>query len=137
MVLLGGRRNRSHHPGRPADYPFFQLFTPDLRQAVVRTPPGPPLAAGEVADDINLYLRDNDTGRYTALSVATPVGGRAVSYWFAGNSRGFGHVIFESQGALTPDAPVRANMTNLYELVDGDLRLVTILPDGTTAPDGG
>jgi hypothetical protein len=124
-------------PRRDADYPFFQFFTPDLRQGVVRTPAGPPLAAGEVAGDINLYLRDNDTGRYTALSVATPVGGSAVSYWFAGNSRGFGHVIFESQGALTPDAPILANTTNLYELVDGHLRLVTILPDGTAAPNGG
>ncbi len=50
-----------------------------------------------------------------------------------GAARPFSHLLFEANDALTHDAGdggERAN--NLYEWVNGSLRLINILPDGTT-----
>jgi hypothetical protein len=61
--------------------------------------------------------------------------GTELSY--AGASADSSHLVFEANDALTPNAEggsegrfVEDN--NLYESVDGQLRLVNILPDGTT-----
>jgi hypothetical protein len=130
-------------PRKNVDWPVFQYFTPNLNKAFVRTPPGPNLATGDVVGGTNLYLRDNDTGRYFALSVGTPADHPAsATYNFGGASSDLSHVIFESDDALTPDAPssfpdAPNRHPNLYEWVGGQLRLVTILPDGTPAPTGG
>jgi hypothetical protein len=124
-------------PRRDAAFPSFQFFTPDLGQAIVSTPPGPALVAGAVPGVANLYIRDNRSGRYTALSVNPPVNLDSQGFSYAGASSDLKHIIFESQEALTPDAPVVPFLTNLYEWTGGQLRLVTILPDGTPAPNGG
>jgi WD40-like Beta Propeller Repeat len=124
-------------PRRDAAFPSFQFFTPDLAQAIVSAPLSPPLAAGAVPGVANLYIRDNHSGRYTTLSVNPPANLDGQGFSFAGASSDLKHVIFESQEALTPDAPVVPFLTNLYEWTGGQLRLVTILPDGTPAPNGG
>lgn len=131
-------------PQAPLPYPdlsVFQYFTPNLGEAVVRTPPSTSLAPGDTPGANNLYLRDAN-GRYTTLSVSPPaiISAQNISYVFAGASTDLRHVLFASNDALTPDAPVQAaqnGLDNLYEWVDGQLRLVTILPDGTPAPMGG
>ncbi len=61
--------------------------------------------------------------------------GRVLAY--AGASADSSHVLFEANDALTPEAQGGpessfAEENNLYENVDGSLRLVNILPDGTT-----
>jgi hypothetical protein len=128
-------------PGPHPDLVSFQWFTPDLRHAVLRTPVGPSLAPGDSAGAANLYLRDNDADRYTTLSGLPPSGQvdlASISYVFAGASDDLTHILFESDDALTSDAPPNAQANrNLYEWVDGQVRLATILPDGTPAPNGG
>ncbi|HET6505218.1 MAG TPA: hypothetical protein VFG42_00395 [Baekduia sp.] len=131
----------------PVPFPSFasfMFFTPNLDKAVVRTPVNAHLADNDTADANNLYLRDNDHGTYTTLSVHPPVTRvpDQIVYTFAGASADMRHVLFTSDDALTPDAPVPppppANgLTNLYEWVGGQLRLVTILPDGTPSSTGG
>jgi Tol biopolymer transport system component len=120
----------------------FQFFTANLRQAVLRTPAGPSLRPDDTGGAANFYLRDNDDGSYRTLSVLPPSGQRApalVSYQFAGASDDLRHILFESDDALTPDAPPISPVPhhNLYEWVDGQVRLAAILPDGTPAPLGG
>lgn len=119
--------------------PFIEGYTNDLRHAFVFVPPGPLLPPGATAGAGNLLLRNNDDGSYRTISVGPP-GGQTdpafINYRFAGASTDLRHILFEANDALTPDAPA-ANQRNLYEYVDGQLRLVTILPDGTPAPLGG
>ncbi len=61
--------------------------------------------------------------------------GRVLPY--AGASADSSHVLFEANDALTPDAEGGsaghyAEENNLYESVGGQLRLVNVLPDGST-----
>jgi WD40-like Beta Propeller Repeat len=124
------------------DFSSFVFFTPNLWEAVVRTPPGPSHAPGDTVGGRNIYLRINVDGTYRTLSVVPPVlvEPSAAAYKFGGASADLRHVLIGSTDALTPDAPVGAaqdQLPNLYEWVDGQLRLVTILPDGTPAPRGG
>ena len=111
-----------------------------------------------VANVANIYLRTDlktpGAGSYQLLSAcplcastSTPLPGLLGNIngggapYFAGASTDYGHVIFESQEPLTADAPtgctdlVDMNQCpgNLYEWDNGTLRLVGILPDGTTA----
>jgi hypothetical protein len=120
-------------------FPIFQLYTPNLTEAVVQTLPGPSHAANDTIGVSNLYLRDNVHGTYTTLSVRPPVLQLTgdIQYSAAGMSSDRRHVLFVSNDALTPDAPLLSNRRNLYEWVDGQLRLVTILPSGVPADQGG
>jgi WD40-like Beta Propeller Repeat len=126
------------------DYSAFQFFTPDLAESVVRTPPGVSHAAGDTVGARNVYLRDNVAGTYRTLSVR-PLRVQSpgdVNYVFAGASTDLKHILFGSNDALTPNAPPppappQNGFDNLYEWVDGQVRLVTILPDGTPASQGG
>jgi hypothetical protein len=120
----------------------FQFFTADLRQAILSTPAGPSLSPDDTTGAANFYLRDNDDGSYRTLSVLPPSGQKppaSVVYQFAGASDDLSHILFESDDALTPDAPPISPQPhrNLYEWVDGQVRLATVLPDGTPAPLGG
>jgi hypothetical protein len=53
---------------------------------------------------------------------------------FAGANPDLTHVLFETEEQLVPGAP--ANVTNLYEWVGGNIRLVGISPGGTPLPTG-
>jgi hypothetical protein len=62
---------------------------------------------------------------------------------FAGASSDFGHVIFEANDALTPATPVAPPAVdgepvanNLYEWLNGELRLVNVLPGNVTIHPG-
>jgi hypothetical protein len=64
-------------------------------------------------------------GIYSGQSIKTPV--------FAGASTDFERLLFEANDALTPEAEDGGSEEdNLYESVDGQLRLVNVLPNGTT-----
>ncbi len=126
----------------------MQALSPDLSKAfLIAGDPQP--AAGAEPGGNNLFVR-KPNGAYSLVTpFATPYNGssgcRGV---FAGASRDFSTVIFESSSRLTSDAPVddpggcklgsspSFMETNLYQWVDGQgpasLRLVGMLPD----PDG-
>jgi Tol biopolymer transport system component len=129
---------------RPSlDYPSFQFFTPNLGMSVVRTPAAPSLALGATNGANNLYLRNSADGSYTTISTKAPAvqSPLSIAYGFAGASADLKHVLFASNDALTPDAPMPPDPNtawyNLYEWVDGQVRLVTVLPNGTPSPQGG
>jgi len=125
-------------PEAQAAASIYQYFNPNLDQAVVQTPKKIVLAAGAAPGSPNLYLRDNDTGTYRTVTVGQPTLGNGTGYTFGWASSDMSHIVFDSNDSLTPDAPTpsQANV-NTYEWVDGELRLVTILPNGTPAPGGG
>lgn len=116
---------------------YFQHFNADLTQAVVNGPPRLPLAPGAIEDSQNLFLRDGATGRYVTLSRAAVTGANSERFLYYGESADSSHVVFEAVGALTPGAiPLPEAQANIYEWVGGQLRLVSVLPNGEPAPHG-
>jgi hypothetical protein len=109
-------------------------FSPDLSKGVFRAW-SPLTDAPNVKDVENLYVRNDlrasGKGSYTLASgsaspiPAFPFG--LLKPFYAGASADFSHVVFESANALTPDATPGA--TNLYEAVNGAVRLAGVLPD--------
>jgi len=111
-------------------------FSDDLTRGVLFTGE-PAQVPGAPAGIRSLYRRNLDDGSHDLLTPTGPSGFSAVTYtpYFAGASRDFRHVIFESSYPLTPDSPVGV-AANLYEWFDGSLRLAGVLPDGTPASGG-
>lgn len=120
--------------------PYFVGFTSDLSRGVFRSW-RPLTSAPNVADVTNLYafdgLRQPPISTPTLLSDSTsPLGANPTFSmvlgrpFYAGGSADLRHIIFESFFRLTPDA---RGTRNLYESVDGAVRLAGILPDGTPA----
>jgi hypothetical protein len=104
----------------------------------------PRLVPGEPEHFRNLFLRDNLTGTYQLVNV-TPDDviwpepeENLQQYWPASllaASEDLTHVVFEEELALNPDAPIGyRGGDELYEWVGGQVRLVTVLPDGTPVP---
>jgi hypothetical protein len=120
-------------------FPTPQGYSKQLTRAALKLT-GPAPVSGAQPGTENLYTRDLDSGAYTLL---TPVGVPSeISMSFAAASADFSHILFESSAKLTPEAPIdspstgRGNPINLYENVDGEVRLVGILPNGEPAPEG-
>jgi hypothetical protein len=133
-------------------------LSPDLNTGVVLS--WTPLTdAPDVKDVDNLYRRtDLRTPGNTTYQLLTacplcagtplpPISDLAQLPRVAGASADFSHVTFESVYALTADAPptpasclslpplpIQGCSPNLYEWVNGMIRLVGILPNGTAAP---
>jgi hypothetical protein len=123
-------------------------FSEDLSQLVIKVPQQaltPDVAPG--AERLyNLFLRRPD-GSYSLINSAPPTvlpppscveGCLQLSDTsaFAGASRDFSRILFETDDSLLgTEAPV-GEFANLYENAGGQLRLVGILPDGTIAPGG-
>jgi hypothetical protein len=92
------------------------------------------LAPGAVEGDSNMYLRDTATGAYTTIGVApgnsyyVMVRSTANYNFFVAGTSDFSHVVFDGGGVGTfiPGTPA-----GMYEWTDGQLRYVSILPDGT------
>jgi hypothetical protein len=100
----------------------------------------PLLVPGEPLGAQNLFLHDSEdpveAGFYQLLNL-TPPNLAARNTYFQGGSSDFSHLLFTSAAQLTPEAPVPGPTLggytvgeDLYEWVDGSLRLVTFLPDG-------
>lgn len=128
----------------------------DLSRAVLDLPAGAPrgfreeeecgndeprLVQGEPEHFRNLFVRDNLTGSHQLVNV-TPAGVTwpepeefLQRYWpasFLAGSDDLSSVVFEEELALTPDAPIGyRGGDELYEWSGGQVRLVTVLPDGT------
>lgn len=129
----------------------YQEFTDDLTRGVVLV--GDPAPVPGAARGIrNLYVRDLASGSYQLVTPPPvnesinnwPFGGGLVYAPIVGAVTGdLSHIVYESSFiGLTPDAPFGLSPTEFvgvrsaYEWVNGQTRLVGILPDGTPAPDG-
>ncbi len=120
---------------------FEPTFTPDLSSGVYRAW-RPLTEAPNVADVANVYRLDGLRGAAAATTLLSdafaPVTAPRAFFLFlqrpivVGASRDLSHVVFESRAQLTPEAPADLGQ-KLYEWVDGVVRLVGILPDGTPA----
>jgi hypothetical protein len=132
-------------------------WSADLSRSVLDLPAGAPqgfhqeeecgndeprLVAGEPDRFRNLFVHDNLGGSNQLVNV-TPDGvvwpepeEDNQLYWpasFLAGSDDLSHVVFEEELALIDDAPVGYPGGNeLYEWSAGQVRLVTILPDGTS-----
>jgi len=101
----------------------------------------PRLVAGEPEHFRNLFVRNNLVDSYQLVNV-TPEGviwpepvENNQRYWpasFIAGSDDLSHVVFEEELAVTANAPIGYRGGNeLYEWFNGQVRLVTILPEGT------
>ena len=107
----------------------YEGFSSDLSQMVVQSDFAPPGLAP--AGTFDLFQRD-PTGSFHLLDPGEqtdqPQGDIPA---FRGASSDFSHIVFESFGQLTADAPAPDGSDRVYESVDGQLSLVSVLPDGT------
>ena len=119
-----------------ADSDFFE-FSPDLSQSAMRTSDPSPVA-GAPASVVNLFTRDNLLDQYSVTTPVAPPGATESSAElfpeYAAASSDFSHVVFQSQGAFTPDAPVNEKV-KLYESFAGQISLVSKLEGGEPAAD--
>jgi sugar lactone lactonase YvrE len=112
----------------------FRGFSPDLSTAWLLNRNLETLTADAAKEFINLYERDDSTGAYTAITNREPLErpdqeSRVLSVLYEGASADGRHVLF------TSNAPLLSNVEQiptpqLYEYSDGELHLVSILPNG-------
>lgn len=129
----------------------FQALSPDLTSAIFETRAQPPLVPGAPAECYLLYSRASGTGEYAALLTSTMSPGECGKPEYAGSSEDQSQTLFESEAALTENAEEATEVPvpqlehkggaggatfgepcmfgcNLYDSVDGQLRLVNVLP---------
>lgn len=124
-------------PGCNLCRPQVAMYSSDLAKAVLFNggtlgQDQPPLVAGEPQHNPNLFLRDNASGSYQLIDLTPPTAAPEQA-GLKGASEDLNHIVFEENAQLTEDAP---SGDNLYEWVDGAVRLISILPDGTPAGEG-
>lgn len=115
----------------------YKAFSPDLKYGWLWQDTLPILAPGAVEGFVNLYRRDNATGSYQAITTVEPPNRDHGSFRpeFQGATPDGSHAVFRVDDALTPDAPdLGPSQSLLYEWDSGQLRLVSVLPDGTPSP---
>jgi Tol biopolymer transport system component len=108
--------------------PMFAAFSPDLSRGVlIDESDSPSLVSGERVEATNLFLRDDASGGYSLLNVPAPgVEPLPYSPTFDGASESFATVVFDANGALTPEAP-GGGVDNLYEWAGGAVSLVSLV----------
>jgi hypothetical protein len=118
--------------GGPTTAPFFD-WTADLSKAILQTPPNSPLSPESVPGAQDLYLRDNATDAFSLISHGPVPFEPKPTY--GGASADFSHIVYTDQipeTAATP--PTAAN--EVYEQVNGETRMVGILPNGDAVSGG-
>jgi hypothetical protein len=126
-------------PNFSISLPSVLGYSHDLSQVALRASDPAP-APGAEPGTVNLYTRDSNSGSYSLLTPAGAANTNSIAFDYA--SKDFSHVLFETGAKLTADAPIdnpaadTLEPTNLYEHVDGQVRLVGILPNDTPAPSG-
>jgi hypothetical protein len=113
----------------------YRFFSTSLSAGLVQ--PWGETALSANATERTLYIRDNATGEYLPLVTSSnvPVGtkfGNGLA--FVSATPDLSHVVLESEEPLTPSAVGAGRQ--LYEWAHGELQLVSVLPDGTAAPEG-
>jgi hypothetical protein len=112
----------------------YQGFTSDLTVAFLDEF-NEPLAPGAPFPCITLYARGSASAFQPTFSeTATP--GECGIPVFAGVSADNRATVFETSARLTPEAPEASSEDeNLYDSVEGHVHLVSVLPNGETAPN--
>jgi hypothetical protein len=117
---------------------WYKGFLDDLSVGWLVTSSDPPLAEGALTGYPNLYRRTSATDTYEALTTATPASTTPVDYNIEvqGFSQDGSRTVFRANAKLTK--PAAAGTTyQLYENVEGSLRLVSVLPGGAGPATGG
>jgi hypothetical protein len=125
--------------------PFYEAFSNDLSIGILNSSDPTPLAPGAPTGTGNvLYWRASSDGSYHTLFTATPPNKRFLTAFrvfgyaqqglaFAGASSDLSHLLFEANNALTLNAVDGGEeQNNLYDSFGGQLRLVNVLPNGTS-----
>ena len=110
----------------------FRVFSLDLGQAWLLHETEPTLDGCATAGAAEIYRRDDVTGVYRALNCAAPLDVKPSEFnpEIQGVSNDGAKAIFRATDKLTPDASTTGNQ-QLYESSgEGELTLVSILPDG-------
>jgi hypothetical protein len=122
----------------------YRAFDDQLTKGVLyqRSPSLSPEASSEVA---NLYTQStSDVSNLSPLLHSEPPNRTSdLGLGYAGSSADLSHVFFEANDALTeetafapPSIDWGVNGANLYESVNGELRLVNVLPGNTETMSG-
>jgi hypothetical protein len=129
----------SVYPGSSAiGSPRYSFFSEDLSVGLLRTYDSKnekldPAAAGGV---INIYKWGNAGNEFELVSRpeegVTPASIPQATNYPAGASADFEQVLFETRNNLTADAT--GNGRKVYLSDNGEVHLVSVLPDGTPAP---
>jgi hypothetical protein len=106
---------------------FYKFFSPDLSSAWLTPASEPPLVPGVEEGAYSLYKRDNSSGAFQTLATAETGNQPELQ----GVSADGNLSVFRDAARLTPDASSENEIEQTYEAnSEGDLRLVSVLPDG-------
>ncbi len=113
----------------------FKAFAEDLSSGWVLQDSDLSLAEGSVPGFANLYRRDNLGGPYEALTTTPPPTLKANLFVpeLRGISADGKHAVFTVKDKLTPDAVASTAINQLYESFEGQLRLVSVKPNGSAS----
>ncbi len=116
--------------------PRYFAFSPDLSTGLLLDDGSPPLTANGLQGFYNLYLRDNLTDSYQALT--TKLYGESYTGLLGPGLEGYSedgkHTLFAAGAALTPEASPSNEAVQLYDYFDGEAHLVSVLPSGEAVP---
>jgi YD repeat-containing protein len=110
----------------------YQIFSDDLSRGLLWSDSYQQLAPGASDGVMNLYRRESDSGAYSPIITVKPphAYGGTIPH-LRGESSDGSHVLFNARDNLTPDAPdLPSEISQLYESFEGEVRLVSILPNG-------
>jgi hypothetical protein len=139
--LRSNLRTKSFEGDKSATYDLdvqFKAFSDDLSTAWLTNDNQAPLSPDGTEGIVNIYRRDNTDDSYHSLTINEPIlesYAQQQSIRLEGLSSDGSHAIFSTVAALTPDAALTLER-QLYEFTDGDIRLVSVFPDGSVAANG-
>jgi hypothetical protein len=111
-------------------YDPLKAFSPDLTTGWIWNPWDPPLNGDAPGGVTNIYKRELSSDTYETVTAGEPTRGGWVPE-LQGFSEDGSHAIFVVKDAITPEAPlIDQNENELYEWVNGTVRLVSVLPNG-------
>ncbi|HEX5713691.1 MAG TPA: fibronectin type III domain-containing protein [Solirubrobacterales bacterium] len=127
-------QNASAYGGGAGFTSMVEAVSDDLSKAIALT--NRSLAPGSTENVSNIYSRNLLTGSYGLLTPGGPSQADFVNPIprFTWATPDFSSIVFDSEYALTPEAPV-GPFPKTYVFDGGSVRLASFLPDGT--PSGG
>jgi hypothetical protein len=113
-------------------------WAPDLSRAIVQASSNSPLSPDSQPGAQDLYLRDTATGAFSLVSHSPGFPGLETEPDYRGASEDLSHVVYNNAQNETadPDLPVQPGAKVLYEGVNGEVRVVGVLPNGDLADSG-
>ena len=116
----------------------FHMFSPDLSSAWVASSNREPLTPDASPGWVNIFRRDTSSENYEALTKDLPGSPSEQPEdhhpEVVSQSSDESHVLLHSTTPLTDDAVANDTIWQTYDYSDGDMHLVSVLPDGTVNP---